>query len=138
MRQLTPKEQLELFDAFGLVYVIETYIEQGFAFCDAAQIRFLDLPAPLTEDHILLYLEQGHQLCEKAELKLFDLRSYAPILEYYCFAQGHTMYPKGQLRLLDLPAKDSGFIKRFIRFNRKTSNLSPEFVQKAQTMGFIH
>lgn len=136
-KELNEKEQLELFEQFGLVYSIESYISQGLSFCDAAQLKFLSLPVPLNEDHILLYMEQGHQFSEEAELKLFDLLNWVYLLEYYCFAQNHPLQVKGQMKLLDVSDEHRGLVERYISIYQNTPYLCDDFVEKARKLALM-
>ena len=136
-KELSEKEQLELFEQFGLSFLIDAYINQGLSFCDAAQLKFLSLPAPLSEKHVLIYLEHGYQLCEAAEVKLFEMPSGLSLLEYYCFGQNHPLQRQGQLKLLDVSREHRDLVERYISIYQNTPYLCADFVEKARKLGLM-
>lgn len=132
-------EQLEMFENFGMIFLVEYFIEKGEVFCEEALLRFLDLPSPLTTDHVIKYLALGYELPESAQVKLLTKPELQNgISEFYLLE--HALCPKAQMTLLSRP--DNGKLAKNYLFMHTTDNtadryIAPEFLEKAKELGLV-
>jgi len=139
MKKISPQEQLVMFETFGIIYNVAVFIESGEEFCEEALLIFLDLPSPLTEEHVIAYLEHGYELPESGQVKLLtnpQLRKYA--VPYYMLE--HPFAPKAQMVLFNLDddyllAKN--YLHTYINKGVADRNISPEFLKKAKELKLV-
>lgn len=167
MKQLSKKDQIQLFEGFGAYVLARDYIESGHQFCEEAEMKFFtltpdiaeelillqlnkgmplsnavqkkifDLPAESTEKIVLTELEQGFSLCDDVLPNVADLPLGIGILENYYLTTENSFSPQAQCLLISMPALAS-VAQKFIQMNKKVPHrLCQELRLYAEDHGWL-
>lgn len=167
MKEQEKKEEMTIFDGFGAYVIAKDYIQSGYKFCDAAQVKFFTLEEDIAEELAILHLSKGFPLCNEAQTEVFKLSQERAerivekelelgfelndetlpliaelpegniILENYYLASDLAFSDKAQKFLITAPALEP-IVQRFVQMNKKAARrLSPELSEYAQKHGWL-